>query len=178
MGPAHTSGGSMPVWRATATVDPSRENAAEVPQRAVRCSGPRQSVAGVPGRSGSTRRKAVSPPMSAVATSPASRVHTSWAAEARIPGVTFRARAPVTGTTRTSPPFAPKSLISPSMNATRVPSGLQVGSQSWSAGWWSTRAGPPAVGTMNSSAVHQLSSPEPCAPVAAKAVPSGLQAYS
>ena len=55
---------------------------------------------------------------------------------------------------------------------------LEVGSQIWSAGWWSTRACPPAAGIRNSSALHQLSSPEPWAPVAANVFPSGLQAYS
>ena len=41
-----------------------------------------------------------------------------------------------------------------------------------------TRATPPETGTRYSSALHQLSSPEPCAPVTANAVPSGLHSYS
>ncbi len=62
---------------------------------------------------------------------------------ARRPGVRLRAFSlPSAGTTKTSPPFEPASLIRPSMKAMRVPSGLQVGSQICSAGMCTERAAP------------------------------------
>ena len=64
------------------------------------------------------------------------------------------------------------------MKAIRLPSGLKVGSQICRDGECTTRAAPVCVSMENSFAIHQLSSPDPWAPVAATAPPSGRQSYS
>src|SRR6202453_1242950 len=50
-------------------------------------------------------------------------VHASANGDALMLGVTLRAAPPAIGTTKTSPPVEPSSLINPSMNATFLPSG-------------------------------------------------------
>jgi hypothetical protein len=156
---------------------PSREKAAPTPHSRVTLLPSRQRRLGLPPAAG-TLANAESPSSCRPTRISSGRSQDRLAAEPRMPGVRLRAGPPVTGRTKTSPPFEPASLIRPSMKATREPSGLKVGSQICSAGLCSTRSAPEATSKRWSWAIHQLSSPEPGAALAAIVRPSGLMAYS
>ena len=85
---------------------------------------------------------------------------------------------PESGTVHTSPPTEPKSLISPPIYATVLPSGDTRGKSSCVLGLAMFVTAPVAASTRSSVATHQLLSPLPSAEVTTNPVPSGVQAYS
>src|SRR5262249_55525597 len=156
---------------------PSAENdKPKFPWVAETFSGPRQSCFSSPD-AGSRATTPLSPSMFSV-NKMRSRGHTRDAAEAFSPGVRLRLGPPAAGTKKMSPPTTPSSLIRPPINEMDLPSGDQRGDAICIPGFSSELVLPEPTSIVNSSATYQLLSPEPCAAIPARVLPSGDQSYS
>src|SRR5215217_9176012 len=158
-GPPHTFCAWAKDSRTTALRLPSRDSDSPTEPPALTRSGPFHSTVTPPCPVGSTEATADSPLTCAPNINLRGATHSSVVAVAFIPSVRLRALPPSNGTSITSPPLEPWSLISPSMTATCLPSGLHTGSASCHRGAYTTRARPLAVSSTCSFASHQLASP-------------------
>src|SRR5882672_1980444 len=135
-GPAQTSGGVVPDWRATAVREASRENDAPGTQASLvvpSSSSPVQMVC-----AGAavvlTVAKAELPSAFWAKAMRSGEIHAMAEGEVLLFGVRFLAAPPAAGTTWISPPVRPASLIRPSMKATLLPSGETSGLATWRLG--------------------------------------------
>jgi hypothetical protein len=120
--PATTSGARSKASEIAATVSPSRAKAAPTTQSRVTLPASRQRMETLPPTTG-TCAKAESPSTCIPKVIASGLSHCRLDAEPRRARVRFLAAPPAAGMTKTSPPFAPASLISPSMKAMFFPSG-------------------------------------------------------
>src|SRR5579864_1941815 len=131
MAPAQTSGGVFGDCRKIAVMLPSLENDAAGVESVPMNSSPLQTVCGVPPAVLTVAKIECPSAVSANIMWPASSQYTAEGEALRL-GVRLRALPPLldevsTGTTKTSPPLGPSSLIRPSMKATFLPSGETCG---------------------------------------------------
>src|SRR5882724_2317520 len=179
-GPAQTSGGDSSDSRTTATVRPSRvaeKLGTHVPAPVVIHSSADQSGRVSPVCESSSARAEPPPAHAATSSEPGLAAHSSEAADVFAPSVRLRGSPPVAGTTHTSPPVVPRSLISPPTYAIVLPSGDHRGWAICVAGRAISRRSPETE-TAYSRATHQLLLPDPCAALSTRCCPSGAQSNS